>query len=582
MKSIASKPIIALLLIIAGLHPAAADTQQAPTEGFTIIETAANASALSETPAQHDTRMAWWREAKFGLFIHWGVYAVPAGKYGKNTSHGEWIMNAAKIPVAEYKVYANQFNPTKYNPDFWVKTAKDAGMKYIVITSKHHDGFTLFPSEASKWNIADSTPYKKDLLGPLVTAAKAQGVKIGFYYSQSQDWVNGGTAIGGKWDMAQERDLDDYIKKIAVPQVTEIVTRYPIDILWWDTPVDMSPQRVAPLEAVVKKNRPAIVMNNRLGSGFYGDFNTPEQFVPMTGYPGDWETCMTINYHWSFNAADHSWKSTTELIQKLADICSKGGNFLLDVGPTAEGEFPAAAVERLEAVGQWMKVNGDSIYGTQRGPFAYLPWGVATRKGDRLYLHVFTWPKDGKLSVPLNNQVKSAQLLATGENLSAQNENGKVLVTIPVTAVDLSDSVIVLQILGEPISEALPTLGAKATASAFIPGRGPENAIDGTSQQWRAPKDMKSAWLELELKQSTTIGAFGLDEPDVWPQMKQQFTLEAMVGGEWKKQASGQGNGHGTKQTITPVTTKKIRVTMECEEGSPGLGELQLYRADGP
>ena len=558
---------------------AVAPTIPAPAEGFTVEATAPPVKALKETPAQRDARMAWWREAKFGLFIHWGVYAVPAGKYGNKTDYGEWIMNSAKIPVATYREFAKQFNPVKYDPEFWVKTAKDAGMKYIVITSKHHDGFALFPSAASPWNIADATPYKKDLLGPLVNAAKAEGLKIGFYYSQSQDWNNGGTAIGGKWDQAQERDMDDYIHKIAVPQVKEILTRYPIDILWWDTPVDMPPQRVAPLEALTKL-RPALIMNNRLGEGFNGDFHTPEQFVPMTGYPGDWETCMTMNYHWSYNACDQSWKSPAELIQKLADICAKGGNFLLDVGPTAEGEFPPASVERLEAVGKWMRVNGESIYGTERGPFPYLAWGVATRKGGTLYLHVFDWPKDGKLRVPLHNQVQSAILLATGEKLEAKEENGKVIVAVPKSAPDAADSVIVLQVQGEPVTEPLPTVGAKATASAFIPSQGPENAIDGTSKQWRAPQAAKSAWLELELKQATTIGAFGLDEPDVWPHLKQQYNLEAMVDGEWKKLAAGQGSGHGIKQTITPVKAQKFRLTMECDDGSPGVAELQLYPWD--
>jgi alpha-L-fucosidase len=552
--------------------------------GVTLKDVAAKAEVV-ETPAQRDARMAWWREAKFGLFIHWGVYAVPAGKYGEKTSYGEWIMQSARIPVATYREFASQFNPVKYDPEFWAKTAKDAGMKYIVITSKHHDGFALYPSEASKWNIADATPYKKDLLGPLVNAAKAEGLNIGFYYSQSQDWNNPGGAKSGfkegeGWDDAHKGNYDEYLKNVAVPQTREILTRYPIDILWWDTPMHMTPERAAPLAALAKL-RPGLILNNRLGGGFGGDTATPEQFVPVTGYPGDWETCMTLNGHWGYNAYDHNWKSSTDLIRKLADICAKGGNFLLNVGPTAEGEFPPACVERLQEVGKWLRVNGDAVYGTSRSPFPYLAWGVATRKGSTLYLHVFDWPKDGKLIVPLSNKPKSAKLLASGKKLFVKLADGKLTIKVPSAAPDAAASVIALQVEGEPVTSPLPTVGAKVTASAAMKGSEAANAIDGTGEKrWRAPQDARSAWLEVELKKPTTIGAFGLDEPDVWPRMKQSFTLEAFVGGEWKKIADGKTNGHGMRKNITPVTAQKFRLTMECDKGSPGVAELQLYAAE--
>jgi alpha-L-fucosidase len=552
--------------------------------GVTLEDSVAKAK-VAETPAQRDVRMKWWREAKFGLFIHWGVYAVPAGKFGDKTSYGEWIMNSAKIPVATYREFANQFNPVKYNPELWVKTAKDAGMKYIVITSKHHDGFALYPSDASRWNIADATPYKRDLLGPLINAAKAEGLKIGFYYSQSQDWNNPGGAKsgfseGGGWDDLHKGSYDEYLKNVAVPQTREILTRYPIDILWWDTPMHMTPQRAAPL-ATLTKLRPGLIMNNRLGGGFGGDTATPEQFVPVTGYPGDWETCMTLNGHWGYNAYDHNWKSATDLIRKLADICAKGGNFLLNVGPTAEGEFPPACVERLQEVGKWLRVNGEAIYGTSRSPFPYLAWGVATRKGGTLYLHVFDWPKDGRLIVPLSNKAKSATLLASGDKLSVITKDGKLVINVPATAPDAAASVIALQVDGEPVTSPLPTVGAKVAASASMSGSSPVNAIDGTGEKrWRAPQDVKSAWLELELKKPAPIGAFGLDEPDVWPRMKQSFTLEAWVGGEWQRIAAGKTDGHGTKKNITSVTAQKFRLTMECEKGSPGVAELQLYPAE--
>jgi alpha-L-fucosidase len=410
---------------------------------------------------------------------------------------------------------------------------------------------------------------------------------MGFYYSQSQDWNHPGGAKSGfkegeGWDDAHKGDYDEYLKNIALPQTREILTRYPLDILWWDTPMHMTPQRAAPLAALTKL-RPGLITNNRLGGGFSGDTATPEQFVPVTGYPDDWdwETCMTLNRHWGYNAHDHDWKSSTDLIRKLAEICAKGGNFLLNVGPTAEGEFPPECVQRLAEVGQWLRVNGDAIYGSSRSPFPYLSWGVATRKGGTLYLHVFDWPKDGILHVPLNNEARSATLLATGKGLSVQNGAGKLVIEVPAEAPDPADSVIALQIEGEPVTAPLPTVGARVTASATLAGSEPENVMDGTGEKrWRAPQDVKSASLEMELKQPVLIGAFGLDEPDVWPRMKQSFRLEALAGGEWKELARGKTGGHGTTQKIAPVSARRFRLTMECEKGSPGVAELQLYPAD--
>jgi len=530
--------------------------------------------------------MAWWRDAKFGMFIHWGVYAVPAGKYGEKNTYGEWIMQSAKIPVATYQEFARSFNPVKYDPEAWARIAKEAGMRYMVITSKHHDGFALFPSEASKWNIKDATPYQKDLLGPLVKAAKADGLKIGFYYSQSQDWNNPGGAKSGfqegeGWDDAHKGNYDTYLKDVAVPQVKELLSRYPIDILWWDTPMHMDKKRAEPFAALAKQH-PGLIMNNRLGGGFAGDTATPEQFVPVTGYPGDWETCMTLNGHWGYNAADLNWKSSTELIRKLADICSKGGNFLLNIGPTAEGEFPQACVDRLREVGQWLKANGESIYGTKAGPFAHLSWGCATSKGNRLYLHVFDWPKDGKLRVPLKNDAKSAWLLSDpSKKLTVTREPERLVISLPASAPDPVDSVVVLDLAGPPAALPLLTAGAKVTASAAKPGHGPENALEGTGEKrWIAPADVKSASLEIELAAPHVVSGFGLDEPDVWPRMKQSFTLEAQVDGAWKKVAEGRTNGHGTVQSITPVTARNFRLTMDCEKGGPGVAELQLYQPE--
>ena len=436
----------------------------------------------NESPAQRDARMAWWREAKFGMFIHWGVYAVPAGICdGKPINGiGEWIMLKGKIPVERYRAYAKDFNPVKYDPAAWAGLAKEAGMRYLVITAKHHDGFTLFPTDASKWNIVDASPWKKDLIAPLAAAARAQGLKFGLYYSQAQDWNNpGGAKAGFKdgdgWDDAQKGSFDTYIDQIAVPQVREILTRYQPDVLWWDTPYLMTAARAAKIAALLPL-KPGIIHNNRLGGGYHGDTETPEQTIPATGFPGrDWETCMTMNDTWGFKSDDHHWKPLATLITNLVDIASKGGNYLLNVGPTAAGEIPPESVQLLKQVGAWMKVNGESIYGTHASPFKSLTWGRCTVKPAAddtiLYLHVLAWPQDGKLTVPgLANPVKSAELLAGGAKLNVAKSATGPVVSLPAAAPDAVCSTIKLVIQGKPEVVDLPVTADHDGVIRLLPG----------------------------------------------------------------------------------------------------------------
>jgi alpha-L-fucosidase len=463
------KKLLIMILTAGSIQLAAA---QSPAPG-----PAQSPATKSETKEQRDARMAWWREAKFGMFIHWGVYSVPAGYYrGKPVPGiGEWIMNHGKIPMAEYQAFAKQFDPVKFNAEDWVKIAKDAGMKYIVITSKHHDGFAMFCSKASKWNICDATPYAHDPLKDLAEACRKQGIKLGFYYSQAQDWNNGGAAIGGKWDEAQEHDMDDYIDQIAVPQVREILTNYGADtpaVLWWDTPIDMNKERAQKLYDAVEQLKPNIIMNNRLGGGFKGDTETPEQHIPAQGYPGeDWETCMTMNGTWGYKKDDNNWKSPETLIRNLCDIASKGGNYLLNVGPTSEGLIPQPSIDRLAEVGKWMRVNGDAIYGTGPTPFGaeagaysatekdakgqpkFIPaweWRCTTKPG-KVYIHIFSWPADGKLVVPMSNAATSAFLLADpGTKLQTSSSDSGLAVTLPAKAPDAIASVLEIDIDGAP------------------------------------------------------------------------------------------------------------------------------------
>ncbi len=413
-----------------------------------------------EITIKQDAKMEWWREARFGMFVHWGLYAVPAGEWKGKEVPGisEWIMARAEIPVKEYEKLANEFNPVKYNAEEWVKLAKYAGMKYIVITSKHHDGFTMFHSKASTYNIVDATPFDRDPLKELADACKKYGMRLGFYYSQAQDWHEpGGTYYNieeGKphWDPDLKREpLMNYINGKAVPQVKEILENYDgLDILWWDTPRGMTEEAANALQAEVDKY-PDLITNNRLYRPWPGDFSTPEQHVPPTGLDYDWEVCMTMNTSWGYKKNDDNWKSSESLIRMLVDIASKGGNLLLNVGPTAEGLIPEPSVERLTEIGNWMQKNGESVYGTSASPFFKLPWGRSTTKkiksGNLLYLHVFNWPKDGVLRVPgLKTRIKDIYLLTNSKQKFAYKfEDDDVLIHAPTVIFDSINTVIVVK-----------------------------------------------------------------------------------------------------------------------------------------
>jgi alpha-L-fucosidase len=441
-------------------------------------------NVFAQKALTRDERMKWWREARFGMFIHWGDYAQWAGSYKgiRVAKGGEWIMNRAKIPVAEYQAAAKTFNPVKYDADEWVRMAKDAGMKYIVITAKHHDGFAMFKSNASKWNIADATPYGKDVLKPLAEACKKYGIKLGFYYSQAQDWNNPGGSVArkvasegwpnpdstsidaytkahsGHWDPYQTTaTMGEYIDRVAVPQVKELLTNYgEVAVLWWDTPTGMTDEYAEKLNAVLAL-QPNIITNDRLKRPNYpGDTKTPEQKIPsLSELDGkDWETCMTMNGTWGYKSYDTKWKTPETLIHNLCDIASKGGNYLLNVGPDPLGQFPQGSIDDLKAIGVWMKTNSEAIYATTASPLQALSWGRCTKKmqGDNtiLYLSVFKWPADGKLTVPgLKNKVVSAKLLANGSALTSVAAADGLQINVPAQAPDAIASVIKVEIKGK-------------------------------------------------------------------------------------------------------------------------------------
>ena len=415
-----------------------------------------------ETAAEHDARLKWFREARFGMFIHWGIYSSLAGSWQGKPSGAEWIMNDAKIPVAAYRAQAKNFTASKYDPQAWAQLAQDAGAKYVVITAKHHEGFTLYDSACSDWNAVKASGAHRDLLQPLADALRGRGIKFGTYYSQSQDWVNAGGSKGAvqPWDPAQAGSFDEYLRKVSLPQVRELLERYHPDILWWDTEYQMTPERARPFFDLAM-SYPNLLINSRLGGGVLGDFRTSEQRIPASAMLGrQLEVNMTINNSWGYNANDTHWKSSRQLIRNLSDIASKDGNYLLNIGPTGEGVIPRPEVDRLLAIGRWLKVNGEAIYATRGGPFTQPPaWGRTTQKawagdGATLYLHVWDWPADGRLLLPgLMEKPRSGRLLANQEPVTWDMTPEGLSVTLPGAAPDPDVSVAALEFDG-PIQVA--------------------------------------------------------------------------------------------------------------------------------
>lgn len=462
----------------------------------TFLTLAALCSPVLAQPADSNPaaeRTQWFREARFGMFIHWGVYAVPAGEWNGETIKGigEWIMRFRKIPVATYKSYASDFTAAKYDPEAWADLAEKAGMKYVVITSKHHDGFALYDSAVSDWDVMASGA-KRDLLAPLAKAVRARDMKFGLYYSQSQDWIHPGGATSGEigkiWDPAQKGDYDEYLKTIALPQASEIIDRYNPSILWWDTPMQMTPARVAPFAELMAKH-PHIINNNRLGDGFKGDTMTPEQHIPPRGFPGQmFEVCMTMNDTWGYKVNDKNWKSSQRLIQMLSDISSKGGNLLLNIGPRADGSIPQETIDRLEAIARWMDVNSQAIHATEASPFPRrLPWGRVTQKaaqngGTTLYLHVWDWPADGKILLPtLKELPTSAMMLKGGATVTAERSADGIVFQLPGSATDPDVSVAHLEFPGPLTITQEPYNSPAADGSLTLPAldADPHGAVGG-------------------------------------------------------------------------------------------------------
>ncbi len=444
---------------------------RAPEPPVDAVPLAKGAPPWTETAAEKDARMAWWRAARFGIFIHWGVYSRLEGKWeGKEIpSVGEWIMETGKIPVSSYWREAEAFNPGAYNPQEWADLFAKAGAKYVVITSRHHDGFCLWDSKVSDRDVM-SVAAKRDLLMPLKQAVEGAGLKFGLYYS-ILDWTHHDYTGRRAWNdlhNAYKPDPDRF-ELYVTAQLLEIIRGYDPAVVWFDGEWEDAWDRERGLRIgqVVRNNAPRAIVNNRFAKGRRGmsgihapsdvdegDFGTPEQEIPKRPMPGvDWETCLTMNDTWGYKANDKNFKSSRELIRTLVDVASKGGNLLLNVGPDGEGRIPETSVKRLLNMGEWLAVNGESIYGTRAGPISRLPYGRTTQRDGVVYVHIFDWPSDGKLPVPgLRNEVTGARIVGSPDaKLKWSTMEDGVWIELPSAAPDADDTVIAVSIKGAPV-----------------------------------------------------------------------------------------------------------------------------------
>jgi alpha-L-fucosidase len=438
-----------------------------------VAATAAAQSPDPESPEAKRQRLAWFHQAKYGLFIHWGLYAIPAGEWqGKRVPGiGEWIMFRARIPVPEYEKLAQQWNPVKFDAEAWVGLAKDAGMKYVVITSKHHDGFALYDSKVSRFDVVDATPSRRDILRELAAACAKHGMPLGYYYSQAQDWHEPNGA-GNTWDFGPDdkKEFDQYLRDKAEPQVRELLTDYgPVALVWFDTPRMMTGERAQRFTEIVRRLSPKTLIDGRLGAA--GDYvTTGDNVIPAQVQTTAWEVPATLNHTWGYRKDDHDWKSPGDVTFKLVDIVSKGGNYLLNVGPMADGAIPQPSQEVLRTVGRWLKLNGDAVYGAGPTPWgdelgepsskgakdlrgeplflARTEWRVTTRPG-KLYFTFFKEPRVPFELPPMRNAVRRAYRLADSHPIEVKVEDGRPRLLIERPIHDPMATVVVVEIEGD-------------------------------------------------------------------------------------------------------------------------------------
>jgi alpha-L-fucosidase len=548
-----------------------------------------SASAL----AKPEPRLQWWQDARFGMFIHWGPISLKGTEIG-------WS-RGAQVPNAEYDQLYRAFHPTNFNADAWARTAKEAGMKYLVLTTRHHDGFSLWNTKQSEYSIM-RTPFGRDAVKELAQACRRQGIKFCTYYSLC-DWWHPDYPLGspGGRTAKPNPNMDryvDYMKK----QLAELITSYgPLGIVWfdgeWEKPWTM--ERGQDLYRYLRAMQPSLIINNRVSKGragldgvspkdaFAGDYDTPEQTIGKYQADRPWETCMTICEQWAWKPDDRM-KPLAQCLQTLVRCAGGDGNLLFNVGPMPDGRIEPRQVERLQEMGAWLRKNGESVYGTRGGPFLPTSDMAATRKGKTIFLHVFRWEDLGPMQLPpLPCKVKSARLLGHGLVEYQQDATG-LTVQVPLIFRDPVDTVIKLT-LDRPAAEIPPVKpislnlceGKQATASNVYrqtEAYGADKAMDGNQDtRWATDEGTKQAWLEVDLGAPATFDRVAIDE--AYAGRVKRFELQCPQEGAWNTIFSGTTIGARYQHAFPPVTAQKVRLTILESSDGPTIKEFQLFPA---
>jgi alpha-L-fucosidase len=544
---------------------------------LTTILAASTLFAQEATPVS-PAALKNWQDARFGMFIHWGPVSLKGTEIG-------WS-RGAQIPVEEYDNLYKQFNPTRFNADEWVAVAKAAGMKYMILTSKHHDGFCLWDTKQTDYNIMNS-PFKRDVIKELAAACKKGGIAFGLYHSTC-DWHHPDfplTSPGGK-KVREKSDLEAYTRYLKA-QTTELLTHYgPLFTLWYDVPQKFDAARGASVINLARSIQPDIVINNRTGAK--GDYDTPEQRIGGFQIDRPWETCMTICQQWAWKP-DDKMKSLEQCLQTLIRTNGGDGNLLFNVGPMPTGEIEPRQVERLKEMGAWLAKNGVSLYGTRGGPWKPSSHMVSTRKGNRIYLHLLK-KVDGPVTVPvLPVTIKSAKLL-NGADLKTTTSDGSLSFEIPDSSWDAIDTIVELAIDGDAMAIAplkpstqsnIP--GAKATASVTYhndPQYSADMVLDGdVESRWATPEGTKQAWLQIDFANDTTVSGINIEEAYSGHSSRvKKFELQKKSGDTWTTFHSGNGLGAHFKATFTPVTTGAIRLNILDATEGPTISEISVIQ----
>jgi len=526
--------------------------------------------------------MKAWQDMRFGMFIHWGPVSLTGREIG-------WS-RGAQTPIAEYDALYRKFNPVKFNADEWVRIARDAGMKYLVITTKHHDGFCLWPSKLTDYDIGE-TPFKRDVLAELAAACKKHGIRFGTYYSVC-DWHHPDFPRGSPGGRTQKPNpnLDRYIEYLR-GQVEELIRNYgPLSTMWFDVPQMIKRDQAEETIAVVRKLQPDIIINNRAGGGVRGDYDTPEQRIGGFNRQRPWETCMTICRQWAWKPHD-KMKSLKECLQALIRTAGGDGNLLFNVGPMPDGRIEPRQVERLKEMGKWLENYGEGIYGTRGGPFKPGKWGASTCKGNTVYLYVMQWPGSGKLILPaITQRVRKCSVLSGGEATWKQTADG-IDITVPKEHRHEIATVIALEGEGRAFDIEPATVAYRSNSSAYGKTAKASNTYQGQKQydprmaldddpgtRWATDAGISSAQLEVDLGKPTTIGSVFIDERQ-WNRIR-KFQLQYKAGDDWKTMLEGTTVGEAFRKNFNPVEAQHVRLNiLEATQG-PTVWEFQLFRAE--